>query len=206
MRTRLTVVAVTWVLAGCSSDGAGSQDAGADSSDSAARDSMPADSRPTDAAMDASDMAAPDGADSAIDDTAGKPEKSGPCHNLQDVSNGVMPTFQAGSPPTPNGGQLVDGTYVLGMVVQYGGSSSTVKDYGTIRISGNLIERAEGSERSIQSYSISGSRYLDLTYTCHPIASFVGSAQKVGYTATSSLFREYVSSGGGKRARTFYLQ
>lgn len=121
----------------------------------------------------------------------------GPCNDLALGPTGYLPTFMGGSAPTSSGGAITDGTYELAMVQQYSGSASTTKDYGTVRFTAGVMDRVDLFGKSRASYTIA-TRFLQLTYTC-------GSGpMTIAYTATSTMFREYVSYGGGTRVKTYY--
>jgi hypothetical protein len=123
----------------------------------------------------------------------------GPCNDLGDSSMGVLPVFMGGSAPTSSGGTITDGTYVLSQVVQYSGSASTIKDYGTVRFTAGVMDRTEGGRKSRATYTIS-TRFLKLTYTCGGFSA----TETIPFSASASSFTEYVSYGGGTRVRTFY--
>lgn len=151
--------------------------------------------------MGAPDGSSPEAATAADASHGSSTDAQAACTSLTDVSTGVMPVFQGGSAPPGGGGTLFDGTYTLGEVMQFSGAASTIKDYGTIRITGATIERAEGSHRWSEIVSVTGNS-LSRLVACD--SSGAGRTDKVQFTATSTFFREYVPYGGGTRARTFY--
>jgi hypothetical protein len=158
------------------------------------------DSSPTDAGGDAAPApAAPTGhVDAGAADGAPAGDADGSaqaCTTLLDSSTGVTLMSVADVAPSPAGGIVHDGTYVLtdaALYVGAGGASGPTKTMlrMTIRISGTKVERAGDQGATAGTIAPSGTS-LTSTDTCPDDA-----VQTVGFTATATSVTAFIPTKG----------
>jgi len=118
--------------------------------------------------------------------TGGGGTGSGACNDLTVSGNAITQTAATGTAPTPAGGTIADGTYVLTRYDVYAPGSPSASPYRVkYRVTGNLLEVATGGGTIISnlnySTTVSGSAW-NLTGTCP-----VSAPAAVPYTATATM-------------------
>jgi hypothetical protein len=142
---------------------------------------------PQDASGDASSSASSDGSTGAPSDAAG--DGASACNTLANIGSPVTITEVAQDPPPPQGGTVVDGTYVLTSETTYTGPGGATGTTGTqtvtIQITGNTIQVAKDFDPPTSTYTLSTSgTTFSTTGVCPPgVGPLAGS-----YTATPTSF------------------
>jgi hypothetical protein len=110
------------------------------------------------------------------------------CNNLDLPASSVTIAQGAGAPPTPTGGTITDGTYLLTALTDYStsGSEAGATAMAVYRFSGTSVDRVgrrpDGRvERGTGTYSLSGTS-ITLTLSCGA-SSTLGTQ---GYSATAT--------------------
>lgn len=144
----------------------------------------------------AADARAPDAAD-------GDAGAGGACHDLVNVGTNVVFTAEASPPPTPLGGTIVDGTYVLTTATLYtgtGGASGPTGDTRsmTMRITGARGDSIfDGVARTAQ-FAVSGT-----TMTSTSVCPESGGTRTDGYDATPTTFAVHLGGSQGVLVQSF---
>jgi hypothetical protein len=127
-----------------------------------------------------------------------------PCNTLTLSGNAIVPTAGSGTPPTPGGGPIADGTYRLTSIDTYNlADVGGIPDRETISIAGTHAQAVSESGQSISrlNYTISaGGNQLQLGFTCP--ADLIGASTVKFYTATPTTLLFFTP---GKKLSTFYV-
>jgi len=164
-------------------------------------------------AGDGGDARAPDEAASGPETAAGEgaSDSAAVCNTLANAAPVITTQQVATAPPTPKGGVVADGTYLLTDVTIYTGPGGPVGPGGTARttvqITGATVQVANAGEPATRTVLLqtSGATFTS-TDTCPDMTILRG-----GYTATTTTFAIQIDGGtddAGARTvvETFTLQ
>jgi hypothetical protein len=116
---------------------------------------------------------------------AGSGGQAGACNALTLDGPRVVPAAAAGAPPTPMGGSIPDGHWVMSAYEYYGGNNTFNAMRASYDIRGNLVQyvfQEEGKPLFIQTFTLAvAGTQVTKTMTC-PMSAM----QTDGFTATPS--------------------
>lgn len=212
----VSTVAVAAIASACSTGaGAGSGNSvDASSGDGEPTDSFTASDSPADAAAAPTDggvQGASDGFASGDSSQCSLPiEQAGVCNDVPLEGSAVTPTCVAAEPPTPGGGTIANGTYVLRSVVLYGACPSEGTFVTTWDICGNQWQVVQNDlEAGAPTLRVNftadmGAASVTLTATC--TANINEGTSMRSYTASGSQLQFIQLVEGATSVETYQRQ
>lgn len=146
------------------------------------------------------------GAEGGAAGTAGAAGASA-CNTLQNLGQFVPETAGVGEFPAPQGGTLIDGTYVLTKYEIYPpGSVDAYQRKSTYRFTGGAIEMVEQKDTDPEmhvtgTFEVTGAASGVLHATCPEVAD-----RPASFTATPTEFKLFVIKSGMNEVHTFVKQ
>jgi hypothetical protein len=126
------------------------------------------------------------------------------CNSVALLGSAVGQTSGTGAAPTPQGGTLVDGTWVLTKSEVYSGTPDTSTSQITFTTAGGkaqvVVKTATSVERVNYDMTVNGTS-LTAKETCPGSSEY-----SYGFTATATEFTEFIAAGNATQVNTYTKQ